>query len=124
METATPSDWYVPIIVLGIIVLILAFSGRPKTDTDIDETEEPLSGTDLIDRLQRTLRIGIVIESVEPALSGDSVTVRAALMYGSRATEVVATGESEAAAWKDLARAAIAWRNADYQHIPMWPGGG
>ena len=118
----TPNEWYVPIIVLGIVVLIVAFSGRPKTE--VDDSEDVATGAELVDRLQRTLGIGVVIESIEPAESGESVTIRATLMYGTRATRVVATGEAEADAWKDLGRAAIAWRNADYQHIPMWPGGG
>jgi hypothetical protein len=118
----TPNDWYVPIIVLGIVVLIVAFSGRPKAE--VDDSEDLATGADLIDRLQRTLGIGVVIESVEPAEAGASVTIRATLMYGTRATGVVATGESEADAWKALGRAAIAWRNADYQHVPMWPGAG
>ena len=125
METLTPSEWYVPIIVLGIVVLILAFSGRPNTevDVDIDEAEEPDSGAELIDRLQRKLGIGIVVESIESADPEAPVTIRATLMYGSRATGVVAAGPSETAAWRELARAAIAWRNDDSQHIPMWPGG-
>ena len=138
METLTPSEWHVPIIVLGIVVLILAFSGRPNTDIDIDidEAAEPDSGTELIDSLQRKLGIGIVVESIESTEAMESttsigsadpeasVTIRATLMLGSRATGVVAAGPSETAAWRELARAAIAWRNDDRQHIPMWPGGG
>ncbi len=142
METITPSEWYVPIIVLGIVVLILAFSGRSNADVidvDIDDTEAPDSGADMIDRLQRKLGIGIVVESIEPidpteptestpaiqsADPAPAVTIRATLMFGSRATGVVVAGPSETAAWKELARAAIAWRNDDHQHIPMWPGGG
>ncbi len=141
METITPSEWYVPIIVLGIVVLILAFSGRPSADVvddDIDDPEAPDSGADLIDRLQRKLGIGIVVDSIEPTEPREStestpsiqsadpaaaVTIRATLMFGSRATGVVVAGPSEAAAWRELARAAIAWRNDDGQHIPMWPGG-
>jgi hypothetical protein len=137
METITPSEWYVPIIVLGIVVLIVAFSGRPTADIeiDIDEAEEPDLGAALIDRLQRKLGIGIVVESIEATestastslQSGDpeaAVTIRATLIFGGRATSVVVAGPSETAAWRELARAAIAWRNDDHQHIPMWPGGG
>jgi hypothetical protein len=82
------------------------------------------AGTDLIERLERTLGIAVVVESVGTVEQGDAVTIEASFMFGSNATRVAVTGGSEAEAWEELARAAIAWRNSDYQHIPMWPGGG
>jgi hypothetical protein len=85
-------------------------------DPDADE---------LIRRLERTLGIAVLIESVETVDDGDgSVTIEASLMAGSNGTHVAVTGDSEERAWEELARAAIAWRNADFQHIKMWPGGG
>ena len=97
---------------------------------------DPSSGDELIERLQRTLGIAILVESVETAEpassaepnvlhgSGDSVTIRASFLFGSNSTDIAVTGQSEADAWNELARAAIAWRNSDFQHIPMWGGGG
>jgi hypothetical protein len=87
---------------------------------------DPLQGSadDLIERLERTLGIAVLVESVESVDQGDATTIEATLMFGSNATRVTVTGASEAKAWEELARAAIAWRNSDYQHIPMWPGGG
>lgn len=119
----TSSDWLLPSIVFGTIALVLFFRGRPKNEPGdpLTSPPPPQSGDDLIERLQRTLGIGVMVQSVEP---GDPVTVRATLMFGSRTTDVVVTGDSEADAWEELAKAAIAWRNADYQHVPMWPGGG
>jgi hypothetical protein len=97
---------------------------------------DPSSGAELIERLQRTLGIAILVESAERAEPGssvepnalrgpgDHVTIRATFLFGSNSTDIAVTGQSEADAWNELARAAIAWRNADYQHIPMWGGGG
>jgi hypothetical protein len=97
---------------------------------------DPSSGAELIERLQRTLGIAILVESAEPAEpdlsvesnvphpSGAGVTIRATFLFGSNTTNVAVTGASEAEAWDALARAAIAWRNSDYQHVPMWGGGG
>ena len=103
------------------------------------------SGAEMIEHLQRTLGIAILVQSIESTedvadaagqaddlggpgaphevdQAGD-VTIRATLLFGSNTTDVAVTGESETDAWNALARAAIAWRNADYQHIPMWGGG-
>lgn len=118
-------EWQVPIVV-AIIGAVLYFSGRTKREADRPPTN-PSSGADLVERLQRTLGIAVLVESVEPVgpvESGGSVTIRATFMFGSNTTRVAVTGESEPKAWEELARAAIAWRKADYQHIPMWGGGG
>lgn len=100
------------------------------------------TGQDLIDRLQHTLGIAIVLESVESAAeaaasppdpvqpdgmaagSGEPFTIRASFMFGSNSTQVVVGGPTESDAWAALAREAIAWRNSDFQHVQMWPGGG
>jgi hypothetical protein len=90
------------------------------------------SGAELIERLQRTLGIAILVQSVEPAdvaaraadPSVEGVTILATFLFGSNTTDVAVTGDSEREAWDALARAAIAWRNADFQSIQMWPGGG
>ena len=106
-----------------------------------DDSDEMPTGQDLIDRLQRTLGIAIVVESVESAAevaafrptrsnrmsragSGEPFTIRASFMYGSNSTQVVVGGPTESDAWAALAREAIAWRNSDFQHVQMWPGGG
>jgi len=90
------------------------------TDTSDDSKETP-SGADLIERLQRTLGIAIVVESVDTA---EPFTIRASFMSGRNTTQVVVDGPTESDAWAALAREAIAWRNSDFQHVQMWPGGG
>lgn len=90
----------------------------------------PSSGAELIDRLQRMLGIAILVQSVEPAASsaadqrGEAVTIWATFLFGSHATDISVTGDSGSKAWEELGRAAIAWRNSDFQNIQMWPGGG
>jgi hypothetical protein len=130
-------EWQVPLLVVAIVVAILYFSGRP-TALKRRRRNRPTSGAELIDRLQQTLGIAIVVESVEASGASDSVdsdeldvagptdmphTIHATLMFGRYTSQVVAAGPTESDAWAELAKMAIAWRNSDYQHIQMWPGG-
>jgi hypothetical protein len=135
----TPFDWQVPFLVIVIVVAIVYFSGRSKSDSARPPAEaQPTSGAELIDRLQKTLGMAIVVESIEPSEPSGSVkapemdmagppdaphSIGATLMFGRYTARVLATGPTESDAWADLARMAIAWRNSDYQHIPMWGGG-
>jgi hypothetical protein len=128
-----PSDPYVPLIVIGLIVIIVFLAGRPKTGTVAESADEPPSGAELIEHLQRTLGIAVVVESVEsvesaesvdPSSAPDAVTIQATLLAGAHSTKVTVAGPTESDAWAALARAAIAWRNSDFQHIPMWWGSG
>ena len=119
-------EWQVPFIVIGSIALVLFFAGRRKDATD--DTEGPPSGPELIERLQKTLGIAIVVESVEaleatdPSEATDTVTIRATFMSGPHRTPVVVAGPTESDTWAALAKGAIAWRNSDFQHVPMWWG--
>jgi len=135
-------EWAIPFLVAVIVVAVL-YAGRTRrrrgevaadsgSDAEpiepTDDTERrPSSGPELIEQLERTLGMAILVESVdppEPIEPGGSVTVHARLMFGRYTTEVAVTGASGSKAWEELGRAAIAWRNSDYQHIQMWPGGG
>jgi hypothetical protein len=135
--------WEVPFLVAVIVVAILYVSGRtnrgpgepaavPGSDADVIERTDgspgrPSSGHELIEQLERTLGMAILVESVDPAEPVEpdgSVTLHARFLFGRYTTEVAVTGDSESTAWEELGRAAIAWRSSDYQHIQMWPGGG
>jgi len=91
---------------------------------------DPAAGAELIARLQGMLGIAILVQAVEPTDAsaterpGEAVTIWATFLFGSHATDISVTGESESKAWDELGRAAIAWRNSDFQNIQMWPGGG
>lgn len=125
-------EWGVPLLVAVIVIAILYLTG-PATRRATRGPGGPTSGAELIDRLQKTLGMAIVVDSIEPAepldsgvtvRSAEPTTIRATLMFGRYTTQVVAAGPTESDAWSELARMAIAWRNSDYQHIQMWPGGG
>ncbi len=123
----TSFEWQVPLIVLMVIVALVYLTGRTRRQADI-RPAKPLSGPELIERLQQTIGIAIVVESIESAPEkvgepGDAVMIRATLIFGSHTREVTITGESEAKAWEALANVAIAWRNSDYQHIRIWGSG-
>ncbi len=122
----TLADPYVPLIVIGIVVIIVFLGGKLRTGTEAGD--EPTSGAELIERLQATLGIAIVVESVEsnevadPSGSAKAVTIRATFMSGRHTTTGAVSGPTESDAWAALAKAAIAWRNSDFQHVPMWWG--
>lgn len=137
-------EWQVPVIVLGIVVGIFLFLRRPTVESgpgsdggpdggldpgseggaDLDrEPSGPVSGRELVDGIQRTLGIGIVVDAVESSVAGAPVTIRATFMDGQNTTQATVTGDTETDAWQELAKAAVAWRNSDYQHLPMWWGG-
>lgn len=118
-----PFQWEVPFLVLVIVVAILYLNGRRQRGKAA-KAGPPESGIELIDRLQRTLGMGIVVESAEPAELGAPVTLEATFIFGRYTTRIDVTGDSEAEALDEVARAAIVWRNSDFQHVPMWPGGG
>jgi hypothetical protein len=133
-------EWEIPVIVGVIIAAALYLSGRTRPEPDRSPPDPsqpgPESGHELIERLQRTLGMAILVDSVEggesveaaasdePVRTGQPVTIRATFIFGRYTAHGSVTGESEAEAWDALGRAAIAWRNTDYQHITMWPGGG
>jgi hypothetical protein len=76
--------------------------------------------SDFVRAMERALGIGVLVQSVEP---GPPVRITASLMLDSRSGEVSGVGESEAEAWQDLGRAAMAWRNEDQQNIRIYGGG-
>jgi hypothetical protein len=127
-------QWEVPFLVAVIVAIILYISGRTKSEPD-RSPPTPVSGPELIERLQRTLNMAILVDAVEPAERassiepntlrglGDLVSIQATFIFGRYTAHGSVTGDTEAEAWDALGRAAIAWRNADYQHIPMWGGG-
>jgi hypothetical protein len=132
----TSFEWEVPFLVVIIVVVILYIAGRQNAGDDGPSgpglNDPPTSGPELIERLQKTLGMAIVVDSIQsappaepasPDQPGERVTMHAMFMFGRYSTPVTITAGSESEAWDELGRAAIAWRNSDYQHVPMWWGG-
>ena len=74
----------------------------------------------LIRALEQSLGIAVIVRSVEP---GPPARIEATFMLDSRSSDVAGVGESEAEAWQDLARAAVAWRNDDGMNVRIFGGG-
>jgi hypothetical protein len=91
-------------------------------DRELDEEgRPPMTGSTIIRDLERTLGLGVIVQSID---AGPTFVIRAHLMLGPHSEAVAGTGPTEAEAWRDLARAAIAWRTTNDKHIPWWGGGG
>ncbi len=112
-------DGSVPLVVLivGVVVLLairpIAASRSRRTDSDLPP------GREAIARLAEHLGVGILVESVEPGPPARSVAT--GLLDGGQ-TELVGSGPTEEDAWRDLARAAIAWKREDGRNIRLWWG--
>lgn len=133
----TSFEWQVPFLILVLVAAIVYVSDR-RGRGRVRPPWRPTNGPELIERLQQTLGMSILIDSVtsleQPESAGPDgaevvglpdapCTIHATLMFGRYTAPVIATGPTESDAWSELARMAIAWRNSDYQHIPMWWGG-
>jgi hypothetical protein len=79
--------------------------------TQADDRTEPLA---------KALGIGLIIHEVE---TGPPVRILATAMLDGDSTELVGTGPSEDDAWKDLAAAAVRWKNEDGRNIRTFFGG-
>jgi hypothetical protein len=64
----------------------------------------------LVDRIADDLGVGVLVGPID---EGPPVRIMATLVFGIIQTEVIVEGSDEAAAWRELARAAAAWRQSD-----------
>ena len=106
------------LLIVGVVVLLaikpIATSRSRRTDGGL------APGPEAIERLAEHLGVGILIESVEPGPPARIVAT--GLLDGGR-TELVGSGPTEEDAWRDLARAAIAWKREDGRNIRFLLGG-
>jgi hypothetical protein len=72
--------------------------------------DEPAAQQDLVDRIADELGVGVLVASIE---DGPPWRITAFLTFGILQTEVRVEGPDEAAAWRELARAAASWRQSD-----------
>jgi hypothetical protein len=79
----------------------------------------PPPGPDAIARLAELLGVGILIESVE---AGPPARIVASGLLDGGRTRLEGSGPTEEDAWRDLARAAIAWKREDGRNVRFWWG--
>jgi hypothetical protein len=72
--------------------------------------DEPAAQQDLLDRIADELGIGVLVSAID---KGPPVRITATLVFGILQTEVAVEGGDEAAAWRELARAAASWRQSN-----------
>jgi hypothetical protein len=72
--------------------------------------DEPAAQQDLLDRIADELGIGVLVSAID---DGPPVRITATLVFGILQTEVTVAGDDDAAAWRELARAAASWRQSN-----------
>jgi hypothetical protein len=122
----TPNDWFAVTTAffgLAALLFVVAWRQMPPTSSRSGGGHRPTglsSGPALISELERKLGVSVVVHSVDESVP---VRIHALLRYGSQSREVTAIGPSKADAWRELARMATAWRNANENLVPLWGGG-
>jgi hypothetical protein len=112
-------DRTVPFVILALVVII-GFLARPIGRSTPSIRRRPKPGPEAIERLAEALGIGIIVQEVD---SGPPASISASLLLDTAVARVVATGASEEAAWEDLARKSVAWKNDDPRNIRTYLGG-
>ena len=83
---------------------------RRRGSTADRQADTPAGAWALVEKLADDLGIGIVVGNVE---DGPPCRITAFLSFGIMQTEVTVEGSDEASAWRELARAAAAWRQSN-----------
>jgi hypothetical protein len=114
-------DRSVPLVVLIVAVVVLLAVRPVAMTTRAKRTRAslPLPGPEAIERLAEQLGVGILVESVD---DGPPVRIVATGLLDGGRTRLVGIGPTEDDAWRDLARAAIAWKREDGRNVRFWWG--
>jgi hypothetical protein len=114
-------DRTVPFVVLALVIII-AILGRPvvRRRSRVEPQTLP-PGPEAIERLAETLGVGILIDAVD---HGPPVRIAATGLLDGGTTRLNGVGATEDEAWRDLARAAIAWKRDDGRMVRWLIGGG
>ena len=83
---------------------------RRRGTTAHRRADTPAGAWELVQKLADDLGIGVVVGDVEV---GPRCRISACLNFGIQQTEVTVEGSDEASAWRELARAAAAWRQSN-----------
>jgi hypothetical protein len=114
-------DRTVPFVVLALVIVI-AILGRPVARRRSRVKPQTLPpGPEAIERLAEALGVGIIVDAVDP---GPPVRIVATGLLDGGTTRLTGVGATEDEAWRDLARAAIAWKRDDGRMVRWLIGGG
>jgi hypothetical protein len=72
--------------------------------------DEPAAQQELLDRIADQLGVGVLVSAIEV---GPPARISATLTFGILRSDVTVEGPDEATAWRQLARAAAAWRQSN-----------
>ena len=72
--------------------------------------DDPAAQRDLLDRIADELGVGVLVSAID---EGPPVRINATLTFGILRSDVTVEAADDAAAWRELARAAAAWRQSN-----------
>jgi hypothetical protein len=72
--------------------------------------DEPAAQQALLHRIADELGVGVLVSVID---EGPPVRITATLVFGILRSDVTVEGSDEATAWRELARAAAAWRQSN-----------
>ncbi|HEX2470029.1 MAG TPA: hypothetical protein VHK05_05520 [Candidatus Limnocylindrales bacterium] len=114
------SDQSVPLVVLIVgLVILLAIRPIAISSRTGRSKRTPSPGPEAIEQLAEHLGVGILVESVE---AGPPARIVASGLLDGGRTRLEGSGPTEEDAWRDLARAAIAWKREDGRNVRFWWG--
>lgn len=110
-------------IVIAIVAVVVLLAVRPIGRSVRRERPRPVPppGPDAIERLAEHLGVGILIESID---NGPPARIVATGLLDNSRTRLEGSGPTEDDAWRDLARATIAWKREDGRNVRFYVGGG
>ena len=115
------TDESVPWVVFFVgVVILLALRPIANSSRTRCAKRMPPPGPEAIEQLAEHLGVGILVESVD--VGPPARIVATGLLDGSR-TPLEGSGPTEEDAWRDLARAAIAWKREEGRNIRFLLGG-
>jgi hypothetical protein len=83
---------------------------RRRGSQRIRRIDEPAAQRDLVDRIADELGVGVLVSAID---EGPPVRITATLAFGILRSDVTVEGPDEATAWRELGRAAAAWRQSN-----------
>ena len=83
---------------------------RRRGSGHLRRVDAPAAQRELVDQIADDLGIGILVSAID---EGPPMRITAALVFGILQTQVTVGGPDAGTAWRELARAAAAWRQSN-----------